>query len=128
MVRIVGTEIPDNKKVEYALPYIYGVGISRSRDIAQSAGIDKNKRVKDLTSAELNRLKNEIEGKFSVEGDLRREISGNIKRLKDIKAYRGVRHLRGLPVRGQRTKTNSRTRRGNVRKTMGSGKRKLDKK
>lgn len=127
-MRIVGTEIPDNKKVEYALPYIYGIGISRSRDIARSAGIDKNKRAKDLTSAELNRLKNAIEGKFSVEGDLRREISGNIKRLKDIKAYRGVRHLKGLPVRGQRTKTNSRTRRGNVRKTMGSGKRKLDKK
>ena len=128
MVRIAGTEIPDNKRVEYALPYIYGIGLSRSRKIAKSTGIDENKRAKDLTSAEIGRLKEEIEGKFIVEGELRREISANIKRLRDIQSYRGARHIKGLPVHGQRTKTNSRTRRGNVRKTMGSGKRKMEKK
>lgn len=128
MVRIAGTEIPDNKKLEFALSYIYGIGHSSSATIANTAGVDKNKKPKDLTPAEINNLKIAIDGKFVVEGDLRRKIFGDIKRLKDIRAYRGIRHIRNLPVRGQRTKTNSRTRRGNVRKTMGSGKRKLDKK
>ena len=128
MVRIAGIDIPDNKRVEFALPYIYGIGHSRARIIAKSAGVDENKLAKDLSSAEVNKLKTVIEGGFVVEGDLRREISGHIKRLKDINTYRGIRHKRGLPVRGQRTKTNSRTRRGNVRKTMGSGKRKMEKK
>lgn len=128
MVRIAGTEIPDNKRVEFALPYIYGIGHSRARMIAKVAGVAENKLTKDLSPAEVNKLKTAIEGRFIIEGDLRRDISGHIKRLKDINAYRGIRHKRGLPVRGQRTKTNSRTRRGNVRKTMGSGKRKMDKK
>lgn len=128
MVRIAGTEIPDNKKVEFALPYIYGIGHSRAVTIAKNAGVDNDKKVKDLTLPEINNLRSAIEGKFVVEGDLQRAVSGNIKRLKDIQAYRGIRHIKGLPTRGQRTKTNSRTRRGNVRKTMGSGKRKLEKK
>lgn len=128
MIRIAGTEIPNNKKLEFALSYIYGIGHSSSAMIADTAGVDKNKEPKDLTPAEINNLKRVIDGKFVVEGDLRRKIFGDIKRLKDIRAYRGIRHIRNLPVRGQRTKTNSRTRRGNVRKTMGSGKRKLDKK
>ena len=128
MVRIAGIEIPDNKRVEFALPYIYGIGRSRARMIAKAANVAENKLAKDLSPAEVNNLKTAIEGRFIVEGDLRRDISGHIKRLKDINAYRGIRHRKGLPVRGQRTKTNSRTRRGNVRKTMGSGKRKMDKK
>ena len=128
MVRIAGIEIPDNKRVEYALSYIFGIGHSRALVIAKDAGVDERKLAKELTPPEVSRLKGAIDGKFSVEGDLRREISGHIKRLKDIQAYRGIRHIKGLPTRGQRTKTNSRTRRGNVRKTMGSGKRKMDKK
>lgn len=128
MVRIAGTEIPDNKKLEFALPYIYGIGHSRAVMIAKTAVVDKDKKVKDLTPPEISNLRSAIEGKFIVEGDLRRAVSGNIKRLKDIQAYRGIRHIKSLPTRGQRTKTNSRTRRGNVRKTMGSGKRKMEKK
>lgn len=128
MVRIAGTDIPDNKKLEFALPYIYGIGHLSSVTIAKTAGVDKNKKAKDLTPAEIGYLKDAIENRFVVEGDLRRKISGNIKRLKDIRAYRGIRHIKGLPARGQRTKTNSRTRRGNVRRTMGSGKRRLEKK
>ena len=128
MPRIAGVEIPEQKKIEFALPYIYGIGRSLARKIATSAGLDANKKISGLTADELNRLRAVIEGGFSIEGDLRREIRTNIKRLKDIKTYRGMRHIRNLPVHGQRTKTNSRTRRGNVRHTMGSGKRKLDKK
>ncbi|MDP2677068.1 MAG: 30S ribosomal protein S13 [bacterium] len=128
MPRIAGVEIPEQKKIEFALPYIYGIGRSLARKIATSAGLDANKKISGLTPDELNRLRAVIEGGFSIEGDLRREIRTNIKRLKDIKTYRGMRHIRNLPVHGQRTKTNSRTRRGNVRHTMGSGKRKLDKK
>lgn len=120
-MRIVGINIPDNKKIEYALPYIFGVGLVSSRKILKLAQVDPNKRSKDLTQPETNRIREIIEKNYKIEGDLRREIMTNVKSLKELQAYRGLRHMRGLPVRGQRTKTNSRTRRGNVRKTMGSG-------
>lgn len=120
-MRIVGTNIPDNKKIEYALPYIYGIGLASAKKIAVAARISPEKRAKDLTQDEINRLREVIEKNYRIEGELRREVFGNIKRLRDIAAYRGTRHMRGLPVHGQRTKTNSRTRRGNVRRTMGSG-------
>lgn len=120
-MRIVGVNIPDNKKIEYALPYIYGVGFSLAKRIVKTAQIDPNKRAKDLTPQEVNKLREIIEKSYKVEGELRRDIMINIKRLKELETYRGMRHIRGLPVRGQRTKTNSRTRRGNIRKTVGSG-------
>ncbi len=121
MARIAGINIPNEKRIEAALPYIYGVGLSLSKKILAAAKVDPNKRTKDLTEAELNRIREFIEKSFKVEGELRQQVLINIKRLKEIGAYRGIRHIRGLPVRGQRTKTNSRTRRGNVRKTAGSG-------
>jgi len=120
-MRIVGTTIPDAKKIEYALAYVYGIGIPSARRIVAEANVSPFKRARDLAPDEMNRLRESIEKNFRIEGDLRREIMLNIKRLKDISSYRGLRHIRGLPVRGQRTKTNSRTRRGNVRRTMGSG-------
>ena len=120
-MRIVGTNIPDNKKIEYALAYIYGIGIPAAKRLVASAKISSEKKAKDLAPEEINRLRELIERNHRIEGELRREIMMNIKRLKDVGSYRGLRHIRGLPVRGQRTKTNSRTRRGNVRKTMGSG-------
>ena len=120
-MRIAGTSIPDNKKVEYALPYIYGIGFSAAKKIVEVARINPGKRAKDLTPDEINRLREVIEKNYEIEGELRRSAMMNIKRLRDIASYRGIRHIRGLPTRGQRTKTNSRTRRGNVRKTMGSG-------
>ncbi|MBI2121904.1 MAG: 30S ribosomal protein S13 [Candidatus Sungbacteria bacterium] len=120
-MRIVGINIPDNKKIEFALPYIYGVGLPAARKILRSSQVDPQKTAKDLTPPEINRIREIIERNYKIEGDLRRDIMLNIKRLKEIQTYRGARHIRGLPVRGQRTKTNSRTRRGNVRKTMGSG-------
>lgn len=122
-MRIAGTNIPDNKKIEYALAYIYGIGVQSAKKIVASAKISPEKRAKDLSPDETNRLRELIERTYRIEGELRREVMLNIKRLKDIGTYRGNRHIRGLPVRGQRTKTNSRTRRGNVRKTMGSGRR-----
>ncbi len=125
-MRIAGITIPDNKRVEAALPYIYGVGHSRSREILGATGIDSNKRAKDLTPQEVSKIKEYIEGRFKIEGELRQAIKQNIQLLKDTHAYRGLRHARGLPVRGQRTKTNNRTVRGNVRKTAGSGKRKIE--
>lgn len=128
MVRIAGVNIPDNKKIPISLAYIYGIGRPAASKILFSAKVDQNKRAKNLTSQEVGRLRDIIEKNYKVEGELRREITLNIKRLKDIKSYRGTRHIRGLPSRGQRTKTNSRTRRGNVRKTMMSGKRKMEKK
>lgn len=128
MVRIAGVNLPDNKKTHIALSYIYGIGQQLAAHILTEAKVNSEKRAKALTSEEVTRLRNIIEKKYKVEGELRREIMLNIKRLKDIKSYRGTRHMRNLPVRGQRTKTNSRTRRGNVRKTMMSGKRKLEKK
>src|SRR3989344_9016036 len=115
--------LQDYKKIPIALGYIYGIGRPMALQILGEAKIDFSKRTKELTNQEIARLRDIIEKKHKVEGDLRREIMMNIKRLKDIKSYRGSRHIRGLPVRGQRAKTNSRTRRGNVRKTMMSGKR-----
>ena len=120
MARISGINIPDNKKIEYALPYIYGVGLASGRIILKSANVSKDKMAKDLTPEEINRIQSILDRNYKVEGDLRREISDNIKRLKEVGAWRGVRHARRLPIHG-RTKTNSRTTRGNVRKTMGSG-------
>jgi len=119
-VRIAGVNIPDNKKIEFALAYLYGIGPSNSRVILKSANVSRDKRAKELTAEEINKIQGIIERNYKVEGDLRREISENVKRLKEIGAWRGVRHARRLPVHG-RTKTNSRTTRGNVRKTMGSG-------
>ena len=128
MARIAGVTIPDNKKIDIALTYIYGIGNTRARQITQSVDIDGSKHAKDLSNDELVRIRDIIEKNYKVEGDLRREVAGNIKRLKDTSTYRGTRHMKGLPVRGQRTRTNSRTRRGNVRRTATSGKRTVDKK
>lgn len=119
-MRILGITIPDEKRVEIGLTTLYGVGRSRANEILKEAKVSPDKKVKEVTIEEENKIRSIIES-LTLEGDLKRETAGNIKRLKDIKAYRGVRHMRGLPVRGQRTKTNSRTRRGNVRKTMGTG-------
>ncbi|HPN55102.1 MAG TPA: 30S ribosomal protein S13 [Candidatus Moranbacteria bacterium] len=123
MVRISGINLPDDKKIEVALTYIFGIGPSTSRKILKLLNIDPEKRTKELSSEDANKLRNEIEKKYRVEGELKHEVKTNIKRLKEIGSYRGIRHGRGLPTRGQRTKTNSRTVRGNVRKTMGSGRR-----
>jgi small subunit ribosomal protein S13 len=120
MPRIFGVAIPDNKKILYSLPYLYGLGLSLSKVVLRTAKIDENKLAKDLTTDELNRIQKIIEVSYKIEGDLRKEISQNVKRLKEIGAWRGTRHSRRLPIHG-RTKTNSRTTRGNVRKTMGSG-------
>lgn len=120
MARILGLSIPDNKKILYALTYIYGVGESSSALILKSANVDPDKRAKDLSDEELNKIQKIIERSYKVEGDLRRDIGQNIKRLKEVGAWRGLRHARRLPIHG-RSKTNSRTLRGNVRKTMGSG-------
>jgi len=127
MPRIVGVNIPDNKRVEIALTYIFGIGRSLSNRILLKTGIDGNKRAKSLGPEEINQLKVEIE-KYKTEGELRHEVTSHVKRLKEIGSYRGARHSKHLPVRGQQTKTNSRTVRGNVRRTMGSGKRKVEKK
>lgn len=121
MVRIAGIMIPDKKQIGVSLRYIFGIGPQTARHALLVANIDPQKRADSLTQDEVGRLREVIEKNYKIEGDLRREIMMNIKRLKDINTYRGVRHMRGLPVNGQRTKTNSRTRRGNVRKTMGSG-------
>ena len=125
-MRISGVTIPDEKRLEIALTSVYGVGRPRALDTLKSLGIDAGRRAKELTPKEESALRERIES-FTVEGELRRSISSNIRRLRDIKAYRGTRHTKKLPARGQRTKTNSRTVRGNVRKTMTSGKRKLEK-
>jgi len=122
VVRIAGVIIPNDKRAEIALTYIYGIGRTSANKILQQAQINKDMRVKDLSEDEVNRLRTIIEKQYRVEGDLRHDIFANIKRLKDIGCYRGLRHAKGLPVRGQRTKTNSRTVRGNVRRTTVSGK------
>ena len=127
MARIAGVTLPANKRVDIALQYIYGIGRTTALAIVKTTGVDASIRVKDLSEADTNKLRDAVEKEYKVEGDLRREVLTNIKRLKEIGCYRGLRHIRSLPVRGQRTKTNSRTVRGNVRKTMGSGKRKLEK-
>lgn len=126
-MRISGINIPDKKRLHVGLRAIYGVGHVRALKVLRKANVDPTKRGSELSSEEENAIRREIEG-FKIEGELKREVSFNVKRLKDIKNYRGVRHLKGLPVRGQRTKTNSRTRRGNVRKTMGTGRRAVEKK
>lgn len=125
-MRILGITIPNNKHLDVGLTVLYGIGISSARKILDEAGIDRNIKADTLTVEEENAIRKIIES-MTIEGVLKREIASNIKRLKDIKAYRGVRHMRKLPVNGQRTKTNSRTIRGNVRKTMGSGRRKAEK-
>ena len=126
MLRISGVTIPDEQRLEIGLTAVFGVGRPRALSTLASLGIDAGKHPKELSAGEETKLREAIE-KFKVEGELRREISSNIRRLKDIKSHRGVRHLKKLPVRGQRTKTNSRTVRSNVRKTMTSGRRKLEK-
>ncbi len=125
-MRIAGITIPDTKHLALALTEVYGIGRSRAQVVLEESGVAPMKYAKDLSAAEEQKIRSLIEA-YTIEGDLRRDVTGNIKRLKDIKAYRGVRHMKGLPTRGQRTKTNSRTVRGNTRKTMGSGKRKLEK-
>ena len=127
MARIAGITLP-NKRIEIALTYVYGIGRARAKEILEKVGIDKNTRAADITGPEEKLLRDEIEKNYKVEGELRREQQAMIKRLKDIGSYRGSRHAKGLPVRGQRTKTNSRTVRGNVRRTMGSGRTKVEKK
>lgn len=125
-MRLLGITLPDNKRMEIALTALYGIGRPRAAYILSRAKVAPGKKSGEVTEAEEAEIRKIVE-KLTLEGDLKRSIAGNIKRLKDIKAYRGSRHLRGLPVRGQRTKTNSRTRRGNVRKTMGTGRRKAEK-
>lgn len=124
MLRISGVNLPDQKRIEISLTYIYGIGRSTSSKILGSLGIDVNTRTRDLSEKDSNRLREAIEKTYRVEGDLRHQVKMNIKRLKEIGCYRGSRHAKSLPVRGQRTKTNTRTVRGNVRKTMGSGRKK----
>lgn len=117
MARIAGVDVPREKRVEVGLTYIYGIGLTTSRNLLEQTGIDPNTRVRDLTDSEVARLREIIEREMTVEGDLRRELNQNVKRLMDIGCYRGLRHRRGMPVRGQRTKTNARTRRGGKRNT-----------
>ena len=121
MLRILGVNLPEEKRIEFALTYIKGVGLFSSRKILDEAGIDFNKRAKDITSEEVGKIQKIVESEYKVEGELRRIIMMNIKRLKEIGCYRGTRHSKGLPSRGQRTKTNNRTVRGNIRRTAGSG-------
>lgn len=124
-MRISGITIPDEKQLTYALTAVYGIGLSRSAKILEELSIDPTKKPTDLDTAQENAIREKIEA-FRIEGELKREITGNIKRLKDIESYRGSRHAKRLPARGQRTKTNSRTLKG-AKKTMGSGRRKLEK-
>ena len=128
MPRIAGINIPENKKIIVSLSYIYGIGQSLAKKIITDLKINPSKKASELTGEESNRLRDLIEKNYKIEGELKRIIQGNIKRLKEINAYRGHRHSRGLPVRGQRTKTNSRTRRGNARRTVGSGRKKSSEK
>lgn len=126
-MRISGITVPENKQLWVGLTVFYGIGFSTAKKILKEANVDPTKKPSDITPDDEARIRKIIEG-MTIEGDLKREKMLNIKRLKDIKSYRGLRHAKGLPVRGQRTKTNSRTVRGNVRKTMGSGRRKVEKK
>ncbi|EKE15732.1 MAG: 30S ribosomal protein S13 [uncultured bacterium] len=127
MIRVSGINLPDEKKIKVALTYIYGIGETTSEKILEKLGIDKEIRTKDMDAKDANKLRDEIEKHYKVEGELKHEVKMNVKRLKEVGCYKGVRHQKGLPVRGQRTKTNSRTVRGNVRKTMGSGRRAVEK-
>lgn len=124
MARIAGVDLPNNKRVEVALTYIFGIGLSSSKKILAEAKVNPDTRVKDLTDEEINQLRKIIEKSYKVEGDLRTQIAMDIKRLMDIGCYRGIRHRRGLPVRGQNTKNNARTRKGNRRVSVGSKKKK----
>lgn len=126
-MRVLGITIPEDKRLEIGLTVLFGIGRSNAKSILDTAKVDWGTKVKDLSTEKETEIRKLIES-LKVEGDLKREVSGNIKRLKDIKCYRGVRHSKSLPSRGQRTKTNSRTRRGNTRKTMGTGRRAVDKK
>jgi len=119
MARIAGVDLPQKKRMEYALTYIYGIGLTTSREILKRTGIDFDKRVHELSDAEAAKIRNDIQENVTVEGDLRKQVTLNIKALMDLGNYRGLRHRRGLPVRGQKTKTNARTRKGK-RKTVGS--------
>ncbi len=122
MARISGIDLPKNKRIEIALTYIYGIGRALSVKILNKAGVPLDTKVKDLTDGQINDIRQSIEGEYKVEGDLRREVQMNIKRLIDIGSYRGLRHKKGLPVRGQRTKTNARTRKGPRKSTIASAK------
>lgn len=124
MARIVGVNLPPNKRIEIGLTYIFGIGKTRANKILKETKIDKNKKVKDLTSEEIENIRKIIDSQYRTEGTLKRDIKANIKRLKEINSYRGLRHSKNLPVHGQRTKTNSRTRRGNVRRPVGGAKKK----
>jgi len=126
-MRILGITIPEEKRIEIGLTVLYGIGRPRAHTILDSAKVAYGLKPKEISVDQENAIRKEVE-KFKLEGDLKREVAGNIKRLKDIKSYRGMRHQRGLPSRGQRTKTNSRTRRGNVRKTAGTGRKAAEKK
>jgi small subunit ribosomal protein S13 len=126
-MRILGITLPENKRMEIALTVLYGIGRPLAKKILKDAKIEPGLTAKDLSIDDENRIRTIVE-KIKIEGDLKREVASNIKRLKDIKAYRGLRHMRSLPSKGQRTKTNSRTRRGNTRKTMGTGRKAADKK
>ena len=125
-MRLLGVNIPDQKRIEASLTYIYGIGPALSKRILEAAKIDPSTRTKDLNTDDLNNIKNAVEKSYRIEGELRQLVRSNIERLKNLQAYRGLRHARHLPVRGQRTKSNSRTAHGNVRKTAGSGKRKVE--
>jgi small subunit ribosomal protein S13 len=125
-MRLLGINIPDEKRVDIALTYFYGIGRTQAARALAAAHVDAAKRAKTLTPDEVNRIKNWIETNCRIEGELRQVVRKNIQRLKDLQAYRGLRHARRLPAHGQRTRTNSRTVRGNVRKTAGSGKRKVE--
>ena len=126
-MRIFGINLPAKKRIEVGLTYLYGIGQSRSREILKGVGVDLNKRTDDITESEINQIRDAIENDYLVEGDLRRDVSTNIKRLKDIGSYRGDRHKKNLPVRGQTTKTNARTKRGK-KVTIGSGRKKATEK
>ncbi len=119
MARIAGVDLPNDKRVEIGLTYVYGIGRSRSNEILTKTGVSPDTRCRDLTEAEVSRLREIIDGEYLVEGDLRRDVAMNIKRLQEIGCYRGLRHRRNLPVRGQRTKTNARTRRGRPKTVAG---------
>ena len=127
MPRIAGVNIPNDKRTVIALTYIFGVGKTTAQEVLETLDIDGDVRAKELTEKEIRSIANELEENYTIEGDLKRERLGNVKRLKEIDSYRGKRHEKDLPVRGQRTRTNSRTVRGNVRRTAGSGKTKLSK-
>ena len=127
MLRISGVNIPDNKRIEVSLTYIYGIGLGTAQKILDDLDISRETRTKDLSEDDQNKIRTYVEKKLKVEGELKHSVRDDVKRLKEIGCYRGTRHQRGLPVRGQRTKTNNRTVRGNVRRTMGSGRTKTEK-